>query len=153
MESILAELDTSDPEHPDTWLTHSSGWTIAADEDRYLVLSNPEQEVVGHIANASRPQMLAFWKRLSRGEIESLQKEPWIAGRPPVDPAKLAAIAAMVAESQRKHDEEFYSILGDESPTENCRSEGCSRGRISASWFCGVHHFERIKGRACPFSE
>ena len=103
--------------------------------------------------DASRVQMLDFWKRLSRGEMESLQKEPWIRGRPPVDPVKTAAIAAMVAESQRRQDQEFYSILGDESDTENCRAEGCSRGRISLGWYCKIHHFERIKGRPCPFSD
>lgn len=153
MDAILAELDTADPEHPDIWLTHSSGWTIAADEDRYLVLSNPEQEVVGHIANASRRQMLEFWGRLSRGEIESLLKEPWLYGRPPADPVKLAAIAAKVAESQRQQDREFYSILGEENPNERCRTEGCSRGRISVSWLCKIHHFESIKGRKCPYSD
>ncbi len=28
LREILAELETSDPEHPDAWLSHESDWTI-----------------------------------------------------------------------------------------------------------------------------
>ena len=32
MREIFAELKQSDPEHPDTWLTHESGWTLSIHE-------------------------------------------------------------------------------------------------------------------------
>jgi len=44
MRELLAELDKSDPEHPDTWLTHESGWTLSFFEAGLLIWENGESE-------------------------------------------------------------------------------------------------------------
>lgn len=153
MREILDELETQDPEHPDTWLTHSSGWTLTADEDGNLTMSRVgEDDAVGHLANVPIERMLELWVALSEGNVDPLLKEPWRPGRPVMDPAKVAAIAAAVAEARAEEDRSFYEVLGDESTTERCKVEGCTRGRISASWWCRIHHFEGIRGRPCPFN-
>ena len=53
---------------------------------------------------------------------------------------------------QRKIDQDFYDQLGSESETEKCKKENCDRGKINASVFCKVHHFEMIKQKPCPFN-
>jgi hypothetical protein len=57
------------------------------------------------------------------------------------------------AETQLKLDRDFYELLGSERPDQPCRRDGCTRGAISQSVLCRSHHFESIKGRACPFAE
>ena len=54
-------------------------------------------------------------------------------------------------EIMNKLDLKFYDVLGEESTTKKCETEGCGRGRIDVSVFCKVHHFEMIKKRPCPF--
>lgn len=55
-------------------------------------------------------------------------------------------------EATAKLDKEFYESLGNESQKEKCKQKGCDRGKVSASLFCRVHHFEMIKKRPCPFT-
>lgn len=38
MREVLAELDVPDPEHPDAWMTHESGWTLSIFFTRLLHL-------------------------------------------------------------------------------------------------------------------
>jgi len=45
----------------------------------------------------------------------------------------------------------FNNLFLIEVMSENCRKEGCSRKRIRNSSMCPVHHFEMIKGKACPW--
>jgi hypothetical protein len=37
MRELLAQLEERDPEHPDAWLTHESGWTLAVFESGLVV--------------------------------------------------------------------------------------------------------------------
>lgn len=55
--------------------------------------------------------------------------------------------------TKKKLDREFYELLGAERQSVPCRKTGCSRGAISSSVFCRVHHFEMIKKEACPFDD
>jgi hypothetical protein len=56
-------------------------------------------------------------------------------------------------EQQRRDDREFYDLLGAERHDHPCRNSGCARGAITHGVFCRVHHFEMIRGRACPFDD
>ena len=55
-------------------------------------------------------------------------------------------------EALAKMDKDFFDSLGEESPKEQCKHEGCSRGKVSSSLYCRVHHFEMIKKKPCPFT-
>lgn len=46
---------------------------------------------------------------------------------------------------------DFYNSLGPESKEIQCKKEGCERGKINMSIFCRVHHYENVKGSACPY--
>ena len=56
-------------------------------------------------------------------------------------------------ETQLTLDREFYELLGPERSDQRCRRADCARGAISHSVLCKVHHFEDIRGRACPFDD
>lgn len=52
-----------------------------------------------------------------------------------------------------KMDRDFFDLLGNESPNDQCSKEGCNRGKIASSVFCRVHHFEMVKRKPCPFKD
>ncbi|MDB6017528.1 MAG: hypothetical protein JWR19_2017 [Pedosphaera sp.] len=81
---ILAELDESDPEHPDAWLTHESGWTLSAHEIGLVVWENLESsDEPRHQVGISREKALELWLKLSRGEVAAIHQEPWRPGQSP----------------------------------------------------------------------
>jgi hypothetical protein len=88
MREVLDELDASDPEHPDVWLTHESGWTISAYESGLVVWENPEQRTEPrHMTGIAREAVLAMWIELSRGDLAAVEAQPWQLGHsPPLDP-------------------------------------------------------------------
>jgi hypothetical protein len=56
-------------------------------------------------------------------------------------------------QTKRKLDREFYDLLGLERQNVLCKKLDCTRGAISGSIFCRVHHFEMIKKETCPFND
>jgi len=52
---------------------------------------------------------------------------------------------------REKLDREFYTSLGPERAGSRCRREGCDRGAVNMSAFCGRHHFEMIYKRPYLF--
>jgi hypothetical protein len=52
---------------------------------------------------------------------------------------------------QDAEDRAFFDQLGEERSEPRCAAPGCSRGAISLSTLCRIHHFEMVKRRACPF--
>lgn len=78
---ILSELDHSDAEHPDAWLTHESGWTLSAHESGVLVWENVESGASPrHMRGVPRERILDLWIRLAAGLLAELEQEPWRAG-------------------------------------------------------------------------
>jgi hypothetical protein len=61
---------------------------------------------------------------------------------PPTGPQAMVAV-----------DRKFYDSLGSERSDVACAAAGCTRGAITLSVLCKVHHFEQIKRRPCPFSD
>jgi hypothetical protein len=155
MREILAELEKSDPEHPDTWLTDESGWTLSVYESGLVVLENMESEdEPRHQVGVSIEKALELWLKLSRGGVAAVQQEPWCPGQAPPRSAEERAELTRKAEAMTLAlDRDFYGRLGPERATVPCRHAGCQKGAISNSVFCRVHHFENICRRPCPFND
>jgi hypothetical protein len=154
MRDLLAELDTPDPEHPDTWLTHENGWTLAVHETGLVVWENVDQDLPArHLLNVSRDKALELWQLLAQGALETIEQEAWQPGHsPPVNKETLDKYQQEIAEYSLAQAKEFYDSLGEERPAVPCREPGCKRGAITLSVLCRVHHFEMIRRRPCPFS-
>lgn len=151
MEAILAELDVVDPEHPDTWLTHDSGWTLTAYESGLVILERDDDGTPPrHMRGLSRDQILGLWTKLAAGQLDEIEKQPWSAGNgiPPLTDAQKAEREALLLEIDRQ----FYDSLGDERGDSRCRAPTCDRGTVRASVFCRVHQFENVRGSKCPFT-
>ncbi len=151
MKEILAELETEDPEHPDTWLTHESGWTLSVHESGLVVLENPESdEEPKHLPKLSRSHALGLWVKLAKGKLDELAREPWTAGYPLSHPQerKDKVEPSWMAEAR-----EFYEQLGAERPERPCKREGCHRGSVQFSVLCRVHQYESVRGSPCPFDD
>ncbi|PWU16469.1 MAG: hypothetical protein C5B50_13575 [Verrucomicrobia bacterium] len=155
MREILAELEKSDPEHPDTWLTHESGWTLSVYESGLVIFENMESgEEPRHQLGVSREKALELWLKLSRGEIAAINQEPWRAGQAPARGAEEREEIIRKSEAVTLAlDREFYDRLAPERTTVHCRHAGCQKGAIPNSVFCRVHHFENIRHRPCPFHD
>jgi hypothetical protein len=155
MHELLAELDTPDEEHPDTWLTHESGWTLSVDQTGLVVWADGEDLAPPrHMTRVSRKKALELWISLSKGDLKAIEAEPWQPGHaPPPSNADKEARAGAAKKAELESDRRFYEILGEERPDEPCRKEGCKRGAIYQSVLCRVHHFESIYRRPCPFSD
>jgi hypothetical protein len=150
MKEILAELDKSDAEHPDTWLTHESGWTLSAHETGLLVWDHEEAARTRHMRDVPRSHVLDLWTKLSAGLVDEIEREPWCSGTgiaPPTDAEKTEHAAAVL-----EFDRNFYDSLGAERDDERCRAPNCRRGAVVASVFCRVHQFENVRRRPSPFT-
>lgn len=155
MRELLAELDAPDEEHPDTWLTHESGWTLSAHESGLMAWEDGEDLAPPrHMPRVSREKALELWISLSKGDLKAIEAEPWQPGHaPPPSEADKDARVRAAKRAQLESDRRFYEILGEERLEVPCRKEGCERGAIYQSVLCRVHHFESIYRRPCPFSD
>jgi hypothetical protein len=78
MRECLADLDTSDPEHPDTWLSHETGWTLSVFESGLVVWEHPELDLgPRHQQQVPREEALRMWLLLSRGSFDEIDSLPW----------------------------------------------------------------------------
>jgi hypothetical protein len=72
MREALAELDTPDMEHPDTWLADEEGWTVSVHESG-LVIFNHKFERVCQRAEVSREDALRLWMLLQQGRRDEIK--------------------------------------------------------------------------------
>ena len=155
MREILAELGEQNLEHPNTSLTHQSGWTLSVFQSGLVVWKN--MQLPGeprHQVELSPEKVLELWLKLSRGEIEAIEEEPWHPGQsPPLTPEEQAELARQAEAATLASFRIFYDRLGPERPEVPCHHPACKRGAIVNSTFCRVHHFEMIYQRACPFQD
>ena len=152
LRQILAELDVPDPEHPDTWLTHESGWTLSVYESGLVLFANADG-AASHMNSVSRERALELWLILANGRIDELAALQWKGGYPPRDPDAIAQAKADGEALQLKSDQAFYERLGPESSDEICGAQQCDRHRIAYSVYCRRHHFESVRKRPCPFEQ
>ena len=80
MRKALAELDVEDDEHPDVSLTHESEWSLSAFGGGLLIWENLEEGDPRHLKDVSRATVLELWLALSRGEIATVEGQPWQPG-------------------------------------------------------------------------
>lgn len=155
MSEFLAELDAPDEEHPDTWLSHESGWTLSVFESGRVVYENVESEDgPRYLLGISRDRALALWTALARGDLAEIESESWSSGyEPPRTEEEQAAIVQRAAEMTLNMDRSFYDQLGSENLDSPCRTPGCSRGTVRFSVLCRPHHFESIRKKPCPFND
>lgn len=151
---FLANIDPTDEEHGAAWVTDEFENSLEFNGDGTMVFSRGLDAAPRHIAGLSREDALTLWLLLIQGRLDELEKRPWAPGlRAPLPPEELERRQRELAEWQLDQDREFFDLLGSESSTERCRKLECSRGRITHSVFCRVHHFEDIRGRPCPFAD
>jgi hypothetical protein len=155
MREILAELEQSDPEHPDTWLTHENGWTLSIYESGLTGWENMESDdKPRHQVSVSREKALDLWLKLSRGEMAAIHEEPWCPGQaPPRSVEESAELRRKAEEITLASFRGFYDRLGPERATAPCRHVDCQKGAIPNSVFCRIHHFESIYHSPCPFHD
>ena len=155
LREILRELDQKDPEHPDAWLTHESGWTLAVHEDGRVVLDNAEsREAPRHLAAVEREKALWMWLRLARGDLAEIERLPWQPGYgPPIDAEERTRRDEAARQATLALHRRFYEGLGAENTDQLCIRSGCGRGAIQQSLMCRVHHFENVMRVSCPFSD
>lgn len=73
MRAALAELDTPDIEHPNTWLSDDDGWTVDVYESGLAILSH-EDEVICERRNVARDEALKLWLLLQQGRREEIRQ-------------------------------------------------------------------------------
>ena len=139
---IVAELDTKDDEHPDTWLVHTpSGWLLRLDEDGYAYLEDENLDTVSHMKGISRSAGLDLWLRFAAGGPEGVKSEAWCQGPRVLSAEEVAAFRTRAESVVLESDRQFFDSLGAEDVAQTCKRVGCTRGRIKYSVLCKVHHF------------
>ena len=73
MRAALAELDTPDMEHPNTWLSDDEGWTVDVYESGLVIFSH-EDEVICERQGVARGQSLELWLLLQQGRRDEIRQ-------------------------------------------------------------------------------
>ena len=73
MRAALAELDTSDIEHPNTWLSDDDGWTVDVYESGLVIFSH-ESEDICERRDVTRDEALELWLLLQQGRREEIKQ-------------------------------------------------------------------------------
>jgi hypothetical protein len=85
MRAVLAELNQTDDEHPDCWLSDENGWTVSVSQNGWVVLENVETESdPRHLRLRSPDEALEIWKLLTVGDLVTLRAKPWQPGYPQI---------------------------------------------------------------------
>jgi hypothetical protein len=85
LEDLLKELEIEDEEHPDVSVRHDeTQWCLSAFPGGLLIWGNVEDEDghARHLKNVPREKVLELWTKLTKGELSSINSEPWINGYP-----------------------------------------------------------------------
>jgi hypothetical protein len=79
--ALYDKLAHADGEHTDVCLAHESEWGLSAFKDGLLVWENlAEGDGPRHMAAVPREKVLELWERLAAGDIEAVEREPWLPG-------------------------------------------------------------------------
>ena len=73
MRIALAELDTPDEEHPNTWLTDDDGWTVDVYEGGLVIFSH-DDETICQKNGVSQAETLELWLLLQRGRRDEIRR-------------------------------------------------------------------------------
>jgi len=84
IEALLQQLDSADAEHTDVSISTADGWTISAYRSGNVIFMNVEVRptVPRHIKSLSRGEVVRLMRLLAAGDLDALEREPWLAGYP-----------------------------------------------------------------------
>jgi hypothetical protein len=150
MRKFLAGIDVADEEHGAAWLSTDDGYSLEWSGDGRLVFTAGSESPPRYLRGVSVERALELWLALAAGNVEEVERCAWHPGNGYVlTPEREAELR----EWQDREDRAFYDLLGEERTDVPCRSDGCSRGAVSLSALCRVHHFEMVRKRPIPFKE
>ena len=72
MRAALAELDTPEMEHPNTWLSDDDGWTVDVYEGGLVIFSH-EGEDICERRGVTREESLDLWLLLQQGRRDEIR--------------------------------------------------------------------------------
>lgn len=80
--SLLRELDErpEDTEHGSVAVSHESEWCISVSRGGYVVFEHLEDGGERHMRDVPATRIIDLWSRLARGDIASIESEPWSPG-------------------------------------------------------------------------
>lgn len=80
--TLLDELQAQpeDREHAAVSVTHESEWTLGLQADGYVAFENVEDGEPRHMRDVPRARLLEMMEALSRGDLDALEREPWLPG-------------------------------------------------------------------------
>lgn len=74
MRAALAELETPDMEHPNTWLSDDDGWTLDVYESGLVIFSHQFKDVCQR-RGVSREEALELWQLLQKGRHDEIRQK------------------------------------------------------------------------------
>jgi hypothetical protein len=79
---LLRELDDrpEDTEHGDVAVSHESEWCMSVSRGGYVVFKHLEDGDARHMCDVPAEKIIDLWSRLARGDIPSIESEPWRPG-------------------------------------------------------------------------
>ncbi len=83
LDSLLAEVNGRDPEHPDVSVSHESGWTISVFTRGRVIWENVEEDRdVGarHLDGMAISEIKSLLAALAQGRVHEVESYPWIPG-------------------------------------------------------------------------
>jgi hypothetical protein len=83
IDEVLAELDEPlDPEHPDVSIIHESEWSLGAFPSGLVIWENVADPMARprHLRDVPRDKVRQLWMALAAGDIERVDREPWLTG-------------------------------------------------------------------------
>ena len=73
MRAALAELDTPDMEHPNTWLLDDEEWIVDVYEDGLVIFSH-EDEIICERRRVARGEAFELWLLLQQGRRDEIRQ-------------------------------------------------------------------------------
>ena len=73
LRAALAELDTSDMEHPSTWLSDEDGWTVDVYETGLVIFTHKFEDICER-RGVSRDGALELWLLLQQGKRDEIRQ-------------------------------------------------------------------------------
>ena len=82
LRELLQSLDVEDKEHANVALKHETEWCLSAFPSGLLVWENVAvgDSNAKHMKCVPRETVLGLWLKLARGDIATIQAEPWLPG-------------------------------------------------------------------------
>jgi hypothetical protein len=81
LDSLYAELEIDDDEHPSVSVQHESEWSLEAFPGGLLIWENVEDgNHPRHLKSVAKEKTIDLWRKLAAGDIEAVDSEAWNDG-------------------------------------------------------------------------